>query len=110
MLFRSGSALYLAVVSVFALGIGAIVRSGAGGIATAVGLILLLPLTFAIAGLDWMTDVAPYLLMNAGMSSFGLSAFAGESPLDTWQQVAVTLVWAAVALAVGAVLLQRRDA
>ena len=105
-----GSALYLAVVSVFALGIGAIVRSGAGGIATAVGLILLLPLTFAIARLDWMTDVAPYLLMNAGMSSFGLSAFAGESPLDTWQQVAVTLVWAAVALAVGAVLLKRRDA
>lgn len=104
------SALYLACVSLFALGLGAIVRSSAGGIATAVSLVLILPLTFAIAGLQWMTDAAPYLMMNAGMSSFGQSAFTGESPLETWQQIAVVLVWTLVAFAAGAVLLKRRDA
>ena len=57
-----------------------------------------------------MADAAPYLMMNAGMSSFGQSAFTGESPLETWQQIAVVLVWALVAFAAGAVLLKRRDA
>ncbi len=105
-----GSALYLAIVSVFALGLGAILRASAGGIAAALGAVLLLPIVFAIAPLQWMHDTAPYLMMNAGLSSFGLRGFAGNSPLDTGQQVLVVAVWAAVSLAAGAILLKRRDA
>ena len=105
-----GGALYLAIVSVFALGLGAILRASAGGIAAALGLILLLPIVFTIAPLQWMHDTAPYLMMNAGLSSFGLRGFGGGTPLDTWQQVLVVIGWAAVSLAAGAILLKRRDA
>ncbi len=105
-----GGALYLAIVSVFALGLGAILRASAGGIAAALGIILLLPIVFTIAPLQWMHDSAPYLMMNAGLSSFGLRGFGGTSPLDTWQQVLVVIGWAAVSLIAGAILLKRRDA
>ncbi len=105
-----GGALYLAIVSVFALGLGAILRASAGGIAAALGLILLLPIVFTIAPLQWMHDWAPYLMMNAGLSSFGLGSFGGPSPLDTGQQVLVVAAWAAVSLIAGAILLKRRDA
>ena len=105
-----GSALYLGIVSVFALGLGTILRASAGGIAAALGAILLLPIVFTIAPLQWMHDTAPYLLMNAGLSSFGLRGFGGASSLDAWQQVLVVAAWAAVSLAAGAILLKRRDA
>lgn len=105
-----GGALYLAIVSVFALGLGAILRASAGGIAAALGLILLLPIVFALAPLQWMHDLAPYLMMNAGLASFGLGGFGGPSPLDTGQQVLVVIGWAAVSLIAGAMLLKRRDA
>jgi ABC-2 type transport system permease protein len=105
-----GSALYLAIVSVFALGLGAILRASAGGIAAALGVILLLPVVFAIAPVQWMHDTAQYLMMNAGLSSFGLRGFGGADSLDTWQQVLVVAGWAAVSLTAGAILLKRRDA
>ena len=105
-----GSALYLAIVAVFALGLGAVLRASAGGIAAALGTILLLPIVFTIAPLQWMHDWAPYLMMNAGFSSFGLRGFVGDSPLDTGQAVLVVVAWAAVSLAAGAILLRRRDA
>ncbi|WP_345764380.1 ABC transporter permease subunit [Diaminobutyricibacter sp. McL0608] len=105
-----GGALYLAIVSVFALGLGAILRASAGGIAAALGAILLLPIVFTIAPLQWMHDTAPYLMMNAGLSSFGLSGFGGASTLETWQQILVVVGWAVVSLVAGAILLKRRDA
>ena len=62
------SAFYLAIVAVFALGLGTIIRSSAGGIAAAVGLILILPLTFALAPVQWMAESVPYLLMSSGFA------------------------------------------
>ena len=54
--------------------------------------------------------MAPYLLMNAGMESFGLNGIGAASGLEPWQLILVTLAWAAVTLIVGAALLKRRDA
>lgn len=104
------AALYLAVVAVFSLGLGAIVRSSAGGIASALGAILLLPLALMMLPLDWAPDLMPYLLMNAGMESFGMSVFGMPSGMETWQLVLVILGWATATLVGGAVLLKRRDA
>lgn len=105
-----GSAFYLGVVAVFGLGLGAILRSSAGGVAAALGLILLLPIVCLIAPIQWMHDTIPYLMMTAGLGSFGLDVFGGPSQLDSWQQQLVIVGWAAVMLIIGAVLLKRRDA
>jgi len=104
-----GGALYLALVAVFALGVGAILRSSAGGIAAALGIILLLPIVLPMIPAQWATDLMPYLLSNAGLGVFGLNAFGPES-FEVWQNVLIVLGWVAVSLAGAAMLLRRRDA
>ncbi|GAB3122236.1 ABC transporter permease subunit [Glaciibacter psychrotolerans] len=103
-----GAALYLALVSVFALGIGAVLRSGAGGIAAALGALLLLPIVFQMIPADWAHDLLPYLISNAGMGMFGLTMTVGI--LAWWQNLLILLGWVAVSLTAAAVLLKRRDA
>jgi ABC-2 type transport system permease protein len=102
-----GGALYLALISVFALGVGAVLRSSAGGIAAALGILLVLPVIFQLIPADWAADVLPYLVSNAGFAMFGS---AMGSPLEPWQGFAVLLGWIVVAIAAAAVLLKRRDA
>ncbi|MBX0299481.1 ABC transporter permease subunit [Cryobacterium sp. 1639] len=104
-----GGALYLALVSVFALGVGAILRTGAGGIAAALGILLLLPIAMVMIPADWVADVTPYLLSNAGLGIFGLNAF-GPADFEVWQNITIVLGWVAVSLAGAVVLLKRRDA
>lgn len=99
-----GAALYLALVSVFALGIGAILRSGAGGIAAALGTLLLLPIVFAMIPGTWATDVSPYLISNAGTALFSTAG------MEAWKGLLIVLGWIAVALGLAATLLKRRDA
>jgi ABC-2 type transport system permease protein len=104
-----GGALYLALVAVFSLGVGAILRSSAGGIAAALGIVLLLPIVLMMIPADWAADLQPYLLSNAGLAIFGLSVFV-PTTLEVWQNVLVTVAWVVAALAAAAVLLKRRDA
>jgi ABC-2 type transport system permease protein len=105
------AALYLALVAVFAFGLGTIVRSSAGGISAALGTILLLPTILqVIAGITqakWMEDILPYVLSNAGAGMFGATT---GGKLERWQDVIVVLVWVAVSILGGALLLKRRDA
>ncbi|GAA3886921.1 ABC transporter permease [Leifsonia kafniensis] len=103
-----GGALYLAFVSVFALAIGAILRSSAGGIAAALGIILLLPIVLQMIPAEWAGDLLPYLISNAGMGMFGLTM--GAVSLEWWQNLLIVLGWLAASLAAAAVLLKRRDA
>ncbi|MGH3703777.1 MAG: ABC transporter permease, partial [Agromyces sp.] len=63
-----GGALYLALVAVFALGVGTMIRSSAGGIATVLGLLLLLPMVLQMIPAEWAHDLIPYLLSSAGMN------------------------------------------
>jgi len=104
------ASLYLSLVAVFALGIGTILRSSAGGIAAALGLLLLLPtvvMVFAsITQAQWAIDLIPFLLTNAGESMI-LQADGG---LELWQSALTVVLWAAIPLAGGALLLKRRDA
>ncbi|MCU1409243.1 MAG: transporter permease [Microbacteriaceae bacterium] len=102
-----GGALYLALISVFALGIGAVLRSSAGGIAAALGTLLVLPVIFQLIPADWAADVLPYLVSNAGFAMFG--AGMGSS-LEPWQGFAVLIGWIVVAISAAAVLLKRGDA
>jgi ABC-2 type transport system permease protein len=106
------AAVYLALVAVFALGLGTVLRSSAGGIAAALGTILLLPTILQLfAGLtqaQWAMDLMPYLFSNAGNGMYTPAIGAGG--LEQWQSALVVLGWVVVSLVAGALLLKRRDA
>jgi len=99
-----GAALYLALVAVFALGVGASLRSGAGGIAAALGILLLLPIVPAMIPGAWATSVSPYLISNAGVALFATTG------MEPWQGLLIVLGWIVVAFGFATILLKRRDA
>ena len=103
-----GVALYLTVVGALTVGLGFILRNTAGGIATFVGLMLVLPGIARLLPDTWQPHVLPYLPSNAGGSVFAVQPDAGM--LGTWTGFAVFCAWAAAALVVGLVVLERRDA
>lgn len=106
-----GAATYLGLVAVFALGVGAILKASAGGIATSLGVLFLLPIVAALLQSllpkqTWIGDWSHYLLSEAGNGMAGLA----NGGLEPWANTVTVLIWAAVAFIAGAVLLQRRDA
>ena len=106
-------ALYLALLSVFALGIGAMLRNSAGGIAAVLGILLLLSTLWSLIPGDWARDAMQYLFSNAGSNFFtagGIGGGMGGGQLEAWQSLLVVLVWIAASLAGAALLLKRRDA
>lgn len=56
-----GGSAYLGLVAVFALGVAAAVRTSAGSIAIALGILLVLPTLVMVLGsaVDWLADVQP---------------------------------------------------
>jgi ABC-2 type transport system permease protein len=103
-----GVALYLTVVAALAVGLGFLLRNTAGGIATLVGLLLVLPGIAHLLPDTWQTHVLPYLPSNAGAGVFAVQPEPGM--LGTWSGFAVFCAWAVAALVGGAVVLRRRDA
>lgn len=104
-----GAALYLALLSVFALGVGTILRSSAGGIATVVGILLVLPTVLQMIPADWASDISPYLLSAAGINMFGQMSFT-DAISEFWENLLIVLGWVGASIAGAAVLLKRRDA
>lgn len=106
-----GAALYLALIAVFALAVGTIIRSSAGGIAAVLGLILLLPTVLQLIPAEWPAEVIPYLIGTAGMGIFGsTSAWPAGDELGAWVSLFVVLGWVVAASAGAVALLKRRDA
>lgn len=104
-----GSALYLGLVALFALGVGTMLRSSAGGIATVVGVLLVLPLVLQMIPADWVQDVLPYVLSTAGVGMFSDTSAATEAT-PFWENLPIVLGWVGASIAGAAVLLKRRDA
>jgi ABC-2 type transport system permease protein len=104
-----GGGLYLSMLGLFALAIGAIVRHTAAGITGVIGFVLVLsPLAQLLPG-SFGDHVHAYLPSEAGH----LIAQARQAPNDLltpWQGYGVFCLWTAVVLIVAAVLLKRRDA
>jgi ABC-2 type transport system permease protein len=106
-----GGALYLALVAVFALGVGTMLRSSAGGIATVLGVMLLLPTVLQMIPAEWAHDVVPYLLSSAGLGIFtSPTAEPAGDELGAWLNLLIVLAWVGASIAGAAVLLKRRDA
>jgi ABC-2 type transport system permease protein len=103
-----GAGLYLTVLGLFALAIGTILRHTAGGIATAVGVVFVLPIVAAFLPGSWGEHVHDYLPSAAGE----MIIQARQSPtqvLSPWQGFGVFCAWTAAMLVLAACLLKRRD-
>ncbi|MDX6307293.1 MAG: type transport system permease protein [Nocardioidaceae bacterium] len=104
-----GAGLYLAVLGLFALAIGAIVRNTPGSITGVIGFILVLsPLAQLLPG-NIGKYVHAYLPAEAGqLISYGHAP--SDSVLSPWEGFGVFCLWTVVLLAVATYLLERRDA
>ncbi|HEX4442400.1 MAG TPA: ABC transporter permease subunit [Galbitalea sp.] len=114
-----GGAVYLALIALIAFSVGAIVHNSAGGIAAALGLVLVLPglvaLFGALTGLDWIKNIGVVLPSAVGgnLSDYGgrtTQVVSGLLTLDRLDSGLVLLGWFVVLFIVAAVLLKRRDA
>lgn len=104
-----GFGLYLAMLGLFSVAIGQLIRHSAGAICTVIGLVLVLvPISGLLPGTVGK-HISAYLPTNAG--SLLLSAQPKDNQLLTaWQGYGVFALWVAVLLAVAGWLLVKRDA
>jgi ABC-2 type transport system permease protein len=103
-----GAALYLVVVAVLSLSVGAIVRNTAGGIAAFAAIFFVIPPLLNVLPQSWNDAISPYLPSNAGAAVFALTR--DSTTLAPWTGFALFAGYALLALAIAAVLLVRRDA
>jgi ABC-2 type transport system permease protein len=103
-----GGALYVMLVGIFALAIGAILRNTAGGIATFAGIFFVIPPLMNILPTSWNNAISKWLPSEAGRQLFSLTRGAHSlSPLAGGLLFACYCV---LAIVIAAVLLVRRDA
>jgi hypothetical protein len=102
-----GGSVFLVLVGIFALGIGAIVRNTAGGIATFAAIFFVIPPLMNVLPTSWNNAISKYLPSEAGRQIFSLTHDSTSlSPL--WGGL-LFAGYCALAIAVAAVLLVRRD-
>jgi ABC-2 type transport system permease protein len=104
-----GAALFMTVLSVLCVGLGGMLRSTAGGIATFVALLFVLPGISAILPSSLNNSISPYLPLNAG-TTIASHTFDNSHHLSTWGGFALFCGYAALAIIGAAVVLMRRDA
>jgi ABC-2 type transport system permease protein len=103
-----GGAVYLMIVGVLALGVGAIIRNTAGGISAFAAVFFVIPPLLNILPSSWNNAISPYLPSEAGRSIFSLTH--GPHNLAPGAGLTLFLGYTALTLAAAAVLLVRRDA
>jgi ABC-2 type transport system permease protein len=104
-----GGILYLAVLGLFALAVGGLIRHTAGAIAAVIGLVLVVPPLISLIPGTIANHIHGYLPTVAGV----LVAQSSQRPADVlspWQGFGVFCLWTAVLLAACGWLLMRRDA
>ena len=100
-------ALYVMLVGIFALAIGAMIRNTAGGIATFAGIFFVIPPLMNILPLSWNNAISEWLPSDAGRQLFSLDHAAHTlTPLGGGL---VFAAYCAAAVAIAAFLLERRD-
>lgn len=107
-----GAAVYVALCGLFSFGLGAILRSTAGAMATAFGLLFLVPQLAKALPSTWYADVVRWLPGGDVVAAITGTQRVSDSPhlFSAWGEFAVFGAYTVVLLAAGAVLLARRDA
>ncbi|HET6910257.1 MAG TPA: ABC transporter permease [Mycobacteriales bacterium] len=103
-----GAALYLAVVGLFGVALGWLLRHTAGAISTLFGVLLILPLLAHVLPSPWDSDVNKWLPSGAGQAVFAVRA--DPSTFAPWTGFGVFCMYVAACLVLGAVTVLRRDA
>lgn len=101
-----GAALYLTVVGLFGVGLGAIVRNTAGGLALFAGVMFVLPPLMNVLPTNWNNAVSPYLPLQAGEAIMSTTSGGHLAP---WEGLGFFTLYTAITLVVAAVLLRVRD-
>lgn len=108
-----GAAGYLTLVGLIAMALGTLIRNSAGGIAAALGLILVLPSIVAIfAGVtqaEWANELGKVLPSNAGSRMFSAWEGSTAGQFEPWQAGLVVAAWAVALMVPALLLLKRRD-
>lgn len=104
----AGGGVYLAVLGLLGLGLGAVLRSSAGAIASLFGLLFVPVILLDMLPHGWRTTIGPYLPMNAGDAIYSLHRETGG--LSPAAGLGVLSLYAAAALTLGFILIKHRDA
>ena len=102
-----GAAGYLTLVGLFAMGLGAILRNTAAGIAAFAGIMFVIPPLIAILPSSIADSITPYLPSNAGQAMMQIGHHANT--LSPGAGLAVLAAYVVAVIAAGALLLKRRD-
>lgn len=105
----SGGGLYLAMLGLLGLGLGAVIRVSAGAIAMLFGLLFVPPIMLAMLPPSWQSTIGPYAPMQAGEQIY-VAASQETSALAPWTGFGVFTLYAVLALGFGLFLINRRDA
>jgi len=107
-----GSGLYLAVLGLFALGIGSLIRHTAGAISAFVGTLLILPLLVQAFPTSVQNSLDKYLPLSIAQSMITVQGATQRAShtFAPWTGLAVLAVYAVVVLVAGGILFVRRDA
>jgi ABC-2 type transport system permease protein len=104
-----GAGLYIALLGLFSLAFGAILRHTAGAITAVVGLILIVSNLTGLLPDSWGHHINAYMPTNAGQLIMQPHQLPDDL-LSPWQGFAVFGGWTVLLLIIAAVMFQRRDA
>jgi ABC-2 type transport system permease protein len=103
-----GLGLYLGLLGVLAVGLGTIIRRAAGAIAVLLGLLLVIPALAPLLPTSLQDTVGQFLPYIAGQAIFKTTR--DSTTLSPWAGLAVFALYATTALAIGIIVIRRRDA
>jgi ABC-2 type transport system permease protein len=105
-----GAGLYLTVLGLFALAVGALLRHTAGAISTVIGIVLVVPILTGLLPDEWFFNhLNAYLPQQAGSLVYAVHQ-SSDQLLSAWEGFGVLCIWTVLLLAAAAYLLDRRDA
>ena len=100
----------LALIAVFSMAIGTLLRNTAGGVVTAIGVIFVLPMVVSLMDgiADWIPDAARFLPSSAG-TQLVMAGATAEGDLTQLEGGLVLAAWAVGLLVISLVVTKRRD-
>jgi ABC-2 type transport system permease protein len=102
-----GAGLYLTLVGLFAMGLGAVLRNTAAGIAGFAAIMFVIPPLVELLPAGLQNSITPYLPSSAGEAIMEIGHHAHM--LSAWAGLAVFAGYAALTIGAAALLLVRRD-
>lgn len=105
-----GAGLYLTVLGLFAMAIGALIRHTAGAISLVIGVVLVLPILTGLLPDQWFYNhLNAYLPQQAGSLIYAVHQNSSQL-LTAWQGFGVLCIWTVLLLGLATYFLDRRDA